>query len=66
MKHHMITSGMGCPHCIKRVEKAMAGIGAEVESMALNDFTVSFDGEPDVIRQAIEALGFHVVSIEAL
>ena len=57
------TEGMGCPHCIKRVTKAVEGLGATVEKMELNDFTVSYDKDPSDIRAAVEALGFKVVDI---
>lgn len=66
MKFMVKTSGMGCKHCIKRVEKAMEELEAKVESMELNDFTVEFDGSPEAVRKAVEELGFIVLSIEGV
>ncbi|MBR0135685.1 MAG: heavy-metal-associated domain-containing protein [Clostridia bacterium] len=58
------TEGMGCPHCIKKVTKAVEGAGAELKSMELNDFTLEYSGDPDDIKKAVEAAGFKVVSVE--
>lgn len=65
MKYSIRTKGMGCPHCIKRVTKAMEGLGAVIEKMELNDFAVESDKSADEIRAAIEALGFEVTEIKA-
>lgn len=64
MEYHVLTEGMGCPRCIAKVTKAMNALGAEIKSMELNDFIVSFDGDPALIRGAIEELGFKFVSAE--
>ena len=64
MKYRIRTEGMGCPHCIKKVTKAMEGLGADIERMELNDFTLELDASPDIIKEAIEALGFKFVSAE--
>ena len=65
MKYSIKTKGMGCPHCIKRVTKAMEGLGAAIENMELNDFAVETDRSEAELRAAIEALGFEVIEIKA-
>ncbi len=65
MKYRIRTSGMGCPHCIARVRKAMEELGASVDSMELNDFTVFYEGDTAAIKKSIMDLGFEVLSIEA-
>ncbi|MBO4563266.1 MAG: heavy-metal-associated domain-containing protein [Clostridia bacterium] len=64
MDYRIKTEGMGCPHCIARVTNALNAMGAEIRSMALNDFTVGFEGDPAAVRASIEDLGFDVISIE--
>ncbi len=65
MKYSIITRGMGCPHCIKKVTKAMEELGAQIEKVELNDIAVCSDKAEADIRAAIEAKGFEVVSIKA-
>ena len=65
MNYSIITKGMGCPHCIKRVTKAMEALGADIEKVELNDIAVKSDRAENELRAAIEALGFEVVSIKA-
>ena len=65
MKYNVKTSGMGCAHCTARMTKAMNNLGAEIERMELNDFDVSYDGDIESIKTAIEKLGFKLISIEA-
>ena len=65
MKYSIKTKGMGCPHCIKRVTKAMEGLGADIEKVALNDIAVKSEKGEAEIRSAIEALGFEVLEIKA-
>lgn len=64
MIYRVKTEGMGCPHCIMRVTNAMNALGAAVKNMALNDFTVEYEGDPAAIRTAVEDLGFDVISVE--
>ena len=64
MKYNVKTTGMGCQHCVKRVTKAMEGLGASIERMELNDFTVEYGGGKEDIKKAVEALGFGFVSAE--
>ena len=65
MKYSIKTKGMGCPHCIKRVTKAMEGIGADIQKVELNDIAVTTEKGEAEIREAIEALGFEVLEIKA-
>lgn len=65
MKYSIITKGMGCPHCIKKVTKAMEELGAKTEKVELNDIVVFSDKEEADIRAAIEAKGFEIVSVKA-
>ncbi len=65
MKYSIITRGMGCPHCIKKVTKAMEELGAQIEKVELNDIAVYSDKSEADIRAAIEAKGFEVVSVKA-
>ncbi|MBO4384681.1 MAG: heavy-metal-associated domain-containing protein [Clostridia bacterium] len=64
MIYRVKTEGMGCPHCIMRVTNAINALGAAVRNMELNDFTVDYSGDSETLREAIEDLGFDVVSIE--
>ena len=63
MKYVIITEGMGCGHCIGRVTAAMNALGAKIDRIELNDICVESNAEEAVIREAIEDLGFDVVSI---
>ncbi len=65
MNYTIKTRGMGCPHCIKRVTKAMEGLGADIKKVELNDIEVAGDMSADEIRKAIETLGFEVTEIKA-
>ena len=65
MKYSIITRGMGCPHCIRKVTKAMEELGAQIEKVELNDIAVYSDKSEAGIRAAIEAKGFEVVSVKA-
>ena len=65
MKYSIITRGMGCPHCIRKVTKAMEELGAQIEKVELNDIAVYSDKTEADIRAAIEAKGFEVVSVKA-
>lgn len=64
MKYRVVTEGMGCKHCIARVTNAMEALGAVIEKMELNDFTVEYAGDAANIREAVEDLGFDVISVE--
>ena len=64
MDLYVKTEGMGCPHCIAKVTKAVTALGAKIKRMELNDFTLSFEGDPAEIKKAVEEKGFKVLSIE--
>ena len=63
MKYVIKTEGMGCGHCISRVTAATNALGAKIDRIELNDICVESNVEEAVIREAIEDLGFDVVSI---
>ena len=63
MKYVIKTEGMGCGHCISRVTAAMNALGAKIDKIELNYICVESNVEEAVIREAIEDLGFDVVSI---
>lgn len=63
MKINVITEGMGCDHCIKRVTAAMEGIGAKIDSIQLNNFTIVTDTDKAAIKEAIEDAGYDVISM---
>lgn len=65
MKYEIKTDGMGCQHCIDRVTKAMNTLGAEIIKVELNDIVIRFSGSEAAVREAIEDLGFDVLSITA-
>ena len=56
MKYIITTEGMGCEHCIKRVTAAMQTLNAAIIYVKLNE---------NDLRNAIEDLGFDVISIKA-
>ncbi len=58
--------GMMCPHCQKRVEKALnnlAGVTAAVD-LERGIATVTTDVSAEQLRKAVEDLGFTVTSTE--
>lgn len=65
MKYTIKTEGMGCAHCIKRVSETMNCLGAKIEKVELNDIVVELDKDEACVRDAIEELGFDVISIDA-
>ena len=64
MKYIIKASGMSCGHCINRVRSAMLALGAEIEKLELNDIVIEADTDEDTVRNAVEDLGFDVLSIE--
>ena len=64
MRYNIKTSGMGCDHCIAKVRKTVEKLGAKTESIELNDIIVDFEGDKSMLSEAIENVGFHVISIE--
>lgn len=67
MKHYRIEiEGMGCAHCVRGVEQALIAINATVNDCSVGSADVLFDGDPNLIKQAIEDAGFDVVNIVSL
>ena len=55
--------GMGCMHCVAKVKKAMEEIGATVLSCEIGSCIIEPYADRDRIRDAIEGVGFDLVSI---
>jgi copper chaperone len=56
--------GMSCQHCVASTKKALEAIeGVSNVAVDLDNGAASFDGTiaPDVISQAITAIGFEVI-----
>ncbi|MDQ0089351.1 copper chaperone [Paenibacillus anaericanus] len=57
--------GMSCGHCVKSVEGAVAGLGAEAKvDLGAKSVSVSFDESKltvEAIKEAIEEQGYDVV-----
>lgn len=64
MKYAIKTEGMGCGRCIARMTDAMNALGARTEKVELNDIIIEADCNEAAIREAIENLGFDVLSVE--
>ena len=56
--------GMGCMHCVAKVKKAMEEIGATVISCEIGSCEIEPFGDQIKIRDAIESIGFDLISIE--
>ena len=65
MKKTINIEGMHCQHCSARVEKALAelGLSAKVDLAAKCAVVEGADVADNVLRDAVEDLGFEVVSI---
>ena len=57
--------GMGCMHCVAKVKKAMEDIGATVKSCEIGTCEIENVSDEAKIRDAIEGVGFELISIEA-
>ena len=57
--------GMGCMHCVAKVKKAMEDIGATVVSCEIGSCEIENFADAEKIRDAIEGVGFELLSIEA-
>ena len=57
--------GMGCMHCVAKVKKAMEDLGATVKSCEIGTCEIEHVTDPEKIRDAIEGVGFELISIEA-
>ena len=56
--------GMGCMHCVAKVKKAMEEIGATVVSCEIGACEIEGIDDTDRIRDAIEGVGFELISVE--
>lgn len=65
MKKTIKIEGMHCSHCSARVEKALAALGltAKVDLAAKCAIVEGKDVADNELRDAVEDLGFEVVSI---
>ena len=67
-KKTLNVEGMSCEHCVKAVNKALAGIaGVANVVVSLKDKTVSFDCDPalaqmEAVTAAITDEGFEVIA----
>ena len=68
MKKKIILEGMSCNHCVNHVTEALKEIGAtDVEVILdkkLATAEVREDITDEVIKEAIEEVGYEVISIE--
>jgi copper chaperone len=68
MKKKILLQGMSCKHCVNHVTEALKEIGAtEVEvnlEKKLATAEVREDITDEIIKEAIEEVGYEVVSIE--
>ncbi len=56
--------GMGCMHCVAKVQKAMEEIGAKVISCEIGSCEIEGVSDTDLIRDTIEGIGFELISAE--
>lgn len=56
--------GMGCMHCVAKVKKAMEDIGATVMNCEVGSCEIEPYADVERIRDAIEGVGFEVISID--
>ena len=56
--------GMGCMHCVAKVTKAMESLGAKVISCEIGSCEIEGVENTDRIRDAIEGIGFELISVE--
>ena len=66
MKYCIKLNGMGCAHCISRITLALNSIGADIISVELNKAVIDYGNDTSPIKEAVEDLGFELVSIEAM
>lgn len=60
----MKIEGMGCMHCVAKVKKAMEDLGATVKSCEIGTCEIEGVNDVDRIRDAIEGVGFELISAE--
>ncbi len=57
--------GMGCMHCVAKVTKTMQELGATVKSCEIGACEIEGVDDINKIREAIEGIGFELISAEA-
>ena len=57
--------GMGCMHCVAKVKKTMEELVATVKSCEIGACEIENAPDADRIKEAIESIGFELISIEA-
>ncbi len=62
-KYHISIEGMGCDHCVRSVEDALAEVGAYVNTCAIGSADVTFNGSTDTLLNAVKDAGFEVTGI---
>ena len=63
MKYEITIEGMGCEKCVAKVNKALETLGAKTESVVIGKAVCEYDGEEAALKQAIEDVGFDVISV---
>ena len=63
MKYEIVIEGMGCEKCVAKVNKALEALGAKVENVVIGKAVCEFDGAQAALKEAIEDVGFDVVSV---
>lgn len=55
--------GMGCIHCVTKVQKALTEIGASVCSCEIGTVEIAPYEDTDKLRDTIESIGFELLEI---
>lgn len=67
MSHYRLEiEGMGCSHCIRAVENALSGLGADINNVQLGSADISFEGSESELKAALEDAGYELKSVAAL
>lgn len=67
MKHYRLEiEGMGCAHCVRSVETALAELGATVNDVQIGSADVLWGSDTAALKSAVEETGFDVKAIVAL
>ena len=68
MKKKILLEGMSCNHCVNHVTEALKEIGATDVEVNLNKKLATAEVREDItdeiIKEAIEEVGYEVISIE--
>lgn len=55
--------GMGCIHCVTKVQKALTEIGAEVRSCEIGTVEIAPFADVEKLRDTIESIGFDLLEV---